>query len=84
MGLSRLLMLIAIIWLGWIVYRRWRMLRTRQAPPPVQTGQAQSGKTCKCAHCGVHIPAEEALWLEQRPFCCEEHRRAAQHRLPPS
>jgi len=29
----------------------------------------------RCEHCGVHIPKEEALCIDQQYFCSEEHRR---------
>jgi len=29
----------------------------------------------RCEHCGVHIPKEEALYVDQQYFCSEEHRR---------
>lgn len=27
-----------------------------------------------CAHCGVHVPASEAIISNGAPYCCTEHR----------
>lgn len=37
---------------------------------------ADSEAMCRCAHCGIHFPASEALPAPSGAvFCCEEHRR---------
>ena len=64
-----------------LLYYAWRRPRSNSpratgqpTPPPLPQSMV------KCAHCGVHMPANEAL-LGQRPtgadyFCSEDHRRA--------
>lgn len=27
-----------------------------------------------CSHCGVHVPASEAIMSAGQPYCCIEHR----------
>lgn len=71
MGIIRLLVLAALIWLTWRLVRSLLM-----APRAPQTPPDTSQKMVRCSWCGVHTP--EALALRQEPqyFCCEEHRQA--------
>ena len=39
-------------------------------PPPPAAPQAMQ----RCAECGVHLPADEALPGRGGAFCCAEHR----------
>lgn len=64
---------------AWLYYL-WRKPRvgTTAADKPEPPAKPQS--MVECAHCGVHMPANEAL-LGQRStgtdyFCTEDHRRA--------
>ncbi len=56
-------------------YVAWTWAR-RSAPrggaaPRVDAPQAMVG----CAHCGLHLPRQEALPMGERFYCCEDHRR---------
>jgi uncharacterized protein len=65
----------AIALLLWLVFgrsRRSRGARRESAPPP--SPGAESMVTC--AHCGVHLPASEALRLGERAYCSAAHRDA--------
>ncbi len=35
----------------------------------------------RCAHCGVHLPRDEALPGKGGVFCCEDHRAIVEARL---
>ncbi|MCK9529638.1 MAG: hypothetical protein M0R77_03610 [Gammaproteobacteria bacterium] len=70
MNLLRILLLIAI---GWLVYqvlvRPWlgsRRLRQR-APRQVQA--------VRCARCGIHLPAGDAVTRDGQAYCSQEHSR---------
>ncbi|AJE20465.1 PP0621 family protein [Azotobacter chroococcum] len=70
MGLFRLLfwilVIIAVIWL-------WRRL-TRPAAPPVTRAEPETPKPMvRCAHCGVHLPREEALADGRLWYCSQAH-----------
>lgn len=70
MGLFRLLfwilVIIAIIWL-------WRRL-TRPAPPPAAKSGTETPKPMvRCAHCGIHLPREEALAEGSLWYCSQAH-----------
>jgi uncharacterized protein len=28
-----------------------------------------------CAHCGVHLPRDEAITIDARHYCCAEHQQ---------
>ncbi|MBV8604710.1 MAG: hypothetical protein JO224_08525 [Pelomonas sp.] len=60
-----LLLLLGLAWLFNKFGARKRTV-TRDAPPP----QA----VVACAHCGLHLPADEALPGRGGPFCCAAHR----------
>ncbi|HVK54809.1 MAG TPA: PP0621 family protein [Burkholderiales bacterium] len=31
----------------------------------------------RCSHCGTHLPRSESVTSNQKIYCCDEHRRAA-------
>lgn len=50
----------------------------RQARPRTQGGNDKPEAMLPCKHCGVYIPASEAVQhASGSVFCCEEHRRQA-------
>lgn len=73
-----LLVVVVVVVMAWWLLGRRRpetpadpAARTRRAPPgsPVEM--------TACVHCGLHLPASEALRDEHgRPYCGEAHRRA--------
>jgi len=69
-----LLVLIVVLVGGWL------LLRGRAAPPREGRGGRRRGAPdtmVACAHCGVHLPAGEALRdAAGRPFCSDAHRLA--------
>jgi uncharacterized protein len=58
---------VAVLW--WLLRRPRVSRRQDQASPPVATFVA-------CAHCGVHLPAGDALSDGTRHYCSEAHRLA--------
>lgn len=73
----RILLLLALVGVVfWLVAgRKPRPLAPREAPPPKPPQGAQT--MLSCAHCGVHLPRDDALTDSQgRAFCCEAHRLA--------
>lgn len=77
-----LLLALLIIWL--IFASPWRRSRkgasTNQNKKPTPTAKPQ--QMVACAHCSVHLPANDALPGPQttgapRYFCSEDHRAAA-------
>ncbi|NIR61301.1 MAG: hypothetical protein GWO02_18280 [Gammaproteobacteria bacterium] len=52
-----------------------RQLLRREAPPRKAPLEAPH-RMVRCAHCGVHVPEEEALFRAGTPYCSEQHRIA--------
>lgn len=56
----------------------WRNNRRKEedVPPPRRSKQRQVEQMVTCAHCGLHLPASDAVTSkEQLHYCCKEHRR---------
>ena len=49
-----------------------------QAPPSesARANKAAPGQMVACRHCGVHLPADEAVFDGQLPYCGPSHRQA--------
>lgn len=80
MLLFRLLLLAAIAFIGWRLYR---LLKTRGGRDSVEARQPRPEDMVECAHCAVHIPRSQALAADGRWYCCEAHRRDATPRSGP-
>lgn len=67
----RLLLIAAIIWVAWMLYRRLNPAR-----PPAQ-GQANQAPTneqmARCAQCGVHAPESTGVRYQNLFFCSAAH-----------
>ena len=76
-----LLFLVAVFVLLWLLRGATTSRRRRSAAPPPQAPQ----EMIACAHCGVHLPRDEALPGRGGVFCGDAHRTAfekAQNRTP--
>ena len=72
------LLLLAVIAIGfWMLNKR---LRGPASPPPAagpakkRASQAPAAMVA-CAHCGLHLPAADAVREGEHPYCSEAHRR---------
>ncbi|HDP89106.1 MAG TPA: hypothetical protein ENN42_04000 [Thioalkalivibrio sp.] len=72
----RTLLIVAAIAVAVLLVRR--LLATRppreDKPPRVQQGRDM----VRCAHCGLHIPANTAVHAGGKTYCSDEHRRLDQ------
>jgi uncharacterized protein len=73
-----LLLVIAVVVLVWLVRSS---LRRVQAPPS-SAGRPAPQAMLACAHCGVHVPASEALPGRGGVFCGPAHRAAFEQAHP--
>ncbi|OOC09337.1 MULTISPECIES: PP0621 family protein [Thioalkalivibrio] len=51
--------------------------RVRRDDPPERV--RESGAMVRCAHCGVHVPEDQALCEGERCFCSRQHAEADRH-----
>ncbi len=68
-------LVIVLVWWAW---RRTRHAGTR--PPPTAEPRTQDMVTC--AHCGVHLPHNEAVAGTRGQYCSPAHRSAADDHNP--
>lgn len=68
MGLRLLVLLILILLVVWLVRRLW----TR----PPSSRRVVEADMLRCAHCGLHVPADEAIRDGELAYCCDAHRQA--------
>jgi len=65
------LLVIAVVVLGYLWWRQQRLEKRRaQRPRPAPM--------VRCRHCGVHLPAADAVRGALGPYCSDEHRRLAE------
>lgn len=69
----RLLILAALIYLLYRCYRHYRRLQSR-----AETNAPRSIASIRCSHCGLHLPASEAVRAADAShhyYCNSEHAR---------
>jgi uncharacterized protein len=71
----RFLLLLGLFLLIGYFLRSKRSGPVRTAAPTVQTTQAATSTMVACAHCGVHLPCEEAIPGRDGAYCSEAHRK---------
>jgi len=78
-----LLVLVVVVVVGWLIFGRRRGGNDgAPASPPSRATppQGRPADMLSCAHCGVHLPASDALLdPAQRAYCSEAHRTAGPH-----
>ena len=82
--MGKLLSWLALFAIGWFVYKFVVISQRKSARPPAPgaPGPADAARgpvgeaMVPCAHCGVYLPASEALVSGADRFCCPAHRDA--------
>lgn len=76
------LLVLLVVGVGlWVFVKRWR------GPVPPTPGRAATQAPVamvECAHCGLHLPAADALAEGSRLYCCDAHRRLGPASRPPA
>jgi uncharacterized protein len=74
MGLIRFLIFALAAWLVFSLVKRFfnqiSLSKPKQKKPVAHM--------VKCDECGVHIPESDAIRVDDRYYCCEEHRDQAE------
>ena len=73
MGIGKLLTLLILAGLGYMLYKRIKAIPRKTRPD-----NPQVDKVVRCAYCDLHVPQQEAIELNNRYYCSEEHRRLDQ------
>ena len=71
MGLIKLLIFLA---LAYLAFSFWRRLKAAQADKQRQPPPPQAPAMVRCAQCQLHLPQSLALRLNDKWYCCSEHR----------
>ena len=71
MGLIKLLILLA---LGYVAYTIWRRMKAAQADRQRNTPPPQAPRMVRCVQCQLHLPENLALRQDDKWYCCSEHR----------
>jgi uncharacterized protein len=71
---------LVLLWLLRTVGRRGRADASAQKQGPEATnGASQEDRAAlpmlRCAHCGVHLPGQDAIVVRGTAYCTDEHRR---------
>lgn len=72
------LLLLLVVGIGlYLLLGRNRTRPPPQAPPTTPRPKALPAAMLACAHCGLHLPRDDALFdAEGRAYCGEPHRVA--------
>lgn len=76
--MGKVLFWIVVIAIGFGVYRLMQIMERKSARDREQRPDPEAARelVMRCDHCGVHVPASEAITDRGRVFCSEAHRRA--------
>ena len=75
------LLVLAVVLVAFWIWRNNRRAEREAAAPPSTPRAAPSGSPSAmvaCRHCGLHLPAAEAVTGAAGVYCCAEHRRLAE------
>jgi hypothetical protein len=68
-----MLKLLLLLCIGFLMYRA---LRQSTALREKNNTQVQPRQLVACKHCGLRLPAEEAIIKNTQMYCCEAHSHA--------
>ncbi|MDB4838115.1 PP0621 family protein, partial [Marinomonas sp.] len=71
----RLIVFIALFFIGWWLYRKFVLFKETQSQKDQQSVKKESDENMvRCEKCQVFVPHSHAIFDdEKRPFCCKEH-----------
>ena len=74
MNLLRILLIALAVWIVILLIRNARARKQASDQRP----KKQVEDMVECAHCGVHLPENEAIQDGDKYFCSESHRQQSQ------
>ena len=67
-------MLRLLFWIALIAAAVWLWRKFKgQASVPKSSAELEAAPMVRCAHCGVHLPRDRALSLQQQWYCSQAH-----------
>ena len=67
-------MLRILFWIALIAAAVWFWRKFKgQASTPSSPAEREAAPMVRCAHCGVHLPRDRALSLDQQWYCSQAH-----------
>lgn len=73
------LLVLFVIGVALYVWRANRKAdRETVAPPPAPAQPISPAQMLACAHCGVHLPASDAVTGRSGSYCSVDHRKLAE------
>ncbi|HMM75431.1 MAG TPA: PP0621 family protein [Gammaproteobacteria bacterium] len=67
MGLKNLLIVVLVLWVGVVLWRRW------QAANRSSRGAGRPERMVRCEQCGVYLPRGEAVARGEERYACASH-----------
>lgn len=74
--MGKLLFWVVVIAVGWGAWSLIRVSQRKSEQAQRKEGKREPERIVACAHCGVHLPASEAVRGNGDSYCCVEHRDA--------
>ena len=75
MGIRLLFLLLALAAIWLILRHYWRT--SRLASDQKSQAKIKADNMVSCEYCGLHVPEKEALKVNDRWYCCQQHADAA-------
>lgn len=73
MGIVRVITLGILVWLAWILYRRFMQHKKNIEMQKRDSIKEKVASVKQCHFCGVHVPINEAVNKGGRYYCCQSH-----------
>lgn len=73
MGLFRLILIIALVWLAWRLLKK--VLLSNRSDQPQDNLDAPH-RMVRCARCGLHVPESDSVEDQGNHFCSQAHLKA--------
>lgn len=72
------LLVLVVVWVAFMIWRSNRRQEVeRSAPPRANPSLGEPQAMLRCAHCGLHLPASDALpGPDGKAYCSAAHRQA--------
>jgi uncharacterized protein len=74
--MGKLLFWVVVLGAGWVVWTLIRVSQRKREQSERATRERLPERIVACEHCGVHLPASDAVRAADRWYCGPDHRDA--------